>query len=348
MEDKIFDVGIVGAGPAGIGVLKGVKGKYVVFDNGIRDEYLATENETIKKFKLEKAVLKKYDNFVMRTKNKIVKKPMKKYGFSLIDLAKIKPKKHKGKVVDAKKCEGYIKLKSDKWYKCRRVIDCSGEGIVAQKLGFDVKKNKYSCCYFLEVEMKAGNDIVFYMNNDYSNNCSWIYPMGKNKAQIGIAHVVDKKRKIDLKNNLRKAMKDLGYEYKIKKEQYYCYPIHHIKHMVYDNLILVGNSAGQATPAFAEGFSPAINMGYIAGRYPEKYEEEWKKRYGKSYFWNNLILKVMSNLRDDEKDIIIENENKMSEKDYYKIIQSKVDFWLFLKGFSWKFVKKFIQNRINI
>ena len=140
--------------------------------------------------------------------------------------------------------------------------------------------------------------MLFRSGQDYSPaGYAWIFPLGGNIVRVGVG--VGKPESTEDPNERLKQIidKKLGPIAKLGKMKliefhYGLIPNDGLsRKTVYDNLILVGDSAGQANPLVLEGIRYAIRYGRIAGEtaanallkgdLTEKslmpYEENWKK-----------------------------------------------------------------------
>lgn len=183
----------------------------------------------------------------------------------------------------------------------KMIIDASGfQSIIAKSLGFVSQWKKFGAG--AEYEVRAENvqhdNWWLMVGSKYSpSGYAWIFPVSKEIVRIGVG-VGKPESKIDptvrLKEIIEKKLgpiKDLG-KIEVIEFHYGLIPNEGLsRQTVYDNLILVGDSAGQANPLVLEGIRYAIHFGRIAGeiaangiktndtsaRYLGKYEERWKK-----------------------------------------------------------------------
>ena len=105
---------------------------------------------------------------------------------------------------------------------------------------------------------------------------------------------------------------------------------------VYDNLILVGDSAGQANPLVLEGIRYAIRFGEVAGKVAadaikngdttesslSPYEKEWKKAIESKI---NSAVKVQNRwvgLTDDEWDNELDIINELTADEFLDFIRA--------------------------
>ncbi len=185
-------------------------------------------------------------------------------------------------------------------FKARVVIDASGfASIVARELGYVDQWKKFGAGAEFEVKTeKLEYDNWWLMvGQEYSPaGYAWIFPTSKNTARIGVgigkpdSDVDPTIRLNELIDNKIGPIKDLG---EIEKIEFHYGLIPNeglARKTVYDNLILVGDSAGQANPLVLEGIRYAIRFGEVAGKVAaaaiknndtsEKslmpYEKEWR------------------------------------------------------------------------
>ncbi len=197
--------------------------------------------------------------------------------------------------VIAKSEEGQIQFNG------KVVIDASGfASVVAKELGYVKQWKKFGVGAEFEVKTeKLEYDNWWLMvGQEYSPaGYAWIFPTSKNTARIGVgvgkpdSDVDPTVRLNELIDNKKGPIKDLGEIEKIEFH-YGLIPNEGLsRKTVYNNVILVGDSAGQANPLVLEGIRYAIRFGEVAGRVAADairndnvnetalmaYEKEWKK-----------------------------------------------------------------------
>ena len=181
------------------------------------------------------------------------------------------------------------------------VIDASGfQTVVAKSLGLVSQWMRFGAGAEYEVEAETVDPDTWYLmvGQQYSPaGYAWIFPLGKNIVRIGVG-VGKPESTADPTEILKEIIdKKLGPIAKIGKItpiefHYGLIPNDGLsRKTAYDNLILVGDSAGQANPLVLEGIRYAIRFGKKAGEVAasaissgdvsEKalmpYEESWKK-----------------------------------------------------------------------
>jgi digeranylgeranylglycerophospholipid reductase len=226
------------------------------------------------------------------------------------------------------------------------VIDASGfNSSVAQRLGLVNRWKRYGIgaeyeCYCENVDSETW---ILMMGQQYSDaGYAWIFPLSKNRVRIGVGigrpeSNTDPVEKLN--SIIEKRLKPLDKMGKIQPIE-----LHHgfipneglRKSTVYDGLILVGDSAGQANPLVLEGIRYAIEFGMLAGEIGAKslaqnsdkeslleYERIWKKRVESKI---NSALKVQSRwigLRDEDWDREIEILRDMSYEEFLDFIKAE-------------------------
>ena len=233
-------------------------------------------------------------------------------------------------------CTGVIAKSNDKQiqFNGKVVIDASGFGsVVAKGLGHVKQWKKFGVGaeYEVKTEKLEHDNWWLMVGKEYSPaGYAWIFPTSENTARIGVgigkpdSDIDPTIRLNELIDKKMGPIKDLGEIDKIEFH-YGLIPNEGLsRKTVYDNLILVGDSAGQANPLVLEGIRYAIRFGEVAGRVAADaitdgntskaslmtYEKEWKKAIESNI---NSAVKVQSRwvgLSDEEwnKELSIINE----------------------------------------
>lgn len=226
------------------------------------------------------------------------------------------------------------------------VIDASGfNSSVAQRLGLVNRWKRYGIgaeyeCYCENVDSETW---ILMMGRQYSDaGYAWIFPLSKNRVRIGVGigrpeSSTDPVEKLN--SIIEKRLKPLDKMGKIQPIE-----LHHglipneglRKSTIYDGLILVGDSAGQANPLVLEGIRYAIEFGMLAGEIGAKslaqnsdkeslleYERIWKNRVESKI---TSALKVQSRwigLKDEDWDREIEILRDMSYEEFLDFIKAE-------------------------
>ena len=246
------------------------------------------------------------------------------------------------------KCTGVIAKSNGKQIKFngKVIIDASGFGsVVANELGHVKQWKKFGVGAEFEVKTeKLEYDNWWLMvGQEYSPaGYAWIFPTSKNTARIGVgigkpdSDVDPTIRLNELIDKKIGPIKDLGNIEKIEFH-YGLIPNEGLsRKTVYDNLILVGDSAGQANPLVLEGIRYAIRFGEVAGKVAADaiknnntteassipYEKEWKKAIESKI---NSAVKVQNRwvgLSDDEWDKELDIINELTADEFLDFIRA--------------------------
>jgi len=246
------------------------------------------------------------------------------------------------------KCIGVIAKSQDNQiqFNGKVIIDASGfASVVAKELGYVKQWKKFGVGAEFEVKTeKLEYDNWWLMvGQEYSPaGYAWIFPTSKNTARIGVgigkpdSNIDPTIRLNELIEEKRGPIKDLG---KIEKIEFHYGLIPNeglSRKTVYDNLILVGDSAGQANPLVLEGIRYAIRFGEVAGKVVSNaikngntskaalspYEKEWKKAIESKI---NSAVKVQNRwvgLTDEEWDRELDIINELTVDEFLDFIRA--------------------------
>ena len=226
------------------------------------------------------------------------------------------------------------------------VIDCSGfQSVVVKSLGLAEQWSRFGAG--AEYEVKAENvqsDTWWLMvGQEYSPaGYAWIFPVSKDTVRIGVGvgkpeSDVDRTERLDkLIEEKKGPIKDLGNITKIEFH-YGLIPNDGLsRKTVYDNLILVGDSAGQANPLVLEGIRYAIRFGRVAGKIAsnaiksgdttqkslEPYEKNWKKAIESKINSASKIQNRWIGLTDEEWEKELEIISELSADEFLDFIRA--------------------------
>lgn len=255
-------------------------------------------------------------------------------------------KNENGKIV------GVIATQSNqkKIFKSKIIIDASGfQSIIAKSLGVVTQWKRFGVGaeYEANAEKIDADSWWLMVGKQYSPaGYAWIFPVSEKIVRVGVG-VGKPESEIDPTEKLKQIIekkigpiRDLG-EITPIEFHYGLIPNEGVsRKSVYDNLILVGDSAGQANPLVLEGIRYAIRFGRIAGdiacnavkagdtseKFLKKYEEIWKNAIqGKI----NSACKVQTRwlgLSDKEWDKELDIISELSADEFLDFI--KADFGL--------------------
>ena len=245
-------------------------------------------------------------------------------------------------------CTGVIAKSNDKQiqFNGKVVIDASGFGsVVAKGLGHVKQWKKFGVGaeYEVKTEKLEHDNWWLMVGKEYSPaGYAWIFPTSENTARIGVgigkpdSDIDPTIRLNELIDKKIGPIKDLGNIEKIEFH-YGLIPNEGLsRKTVYDNLILVGDSAGQANPLVLEGIRYAIRFGEVAGKVAADaiknnntteaslipYEKEWKKAIESKI---NSAVKVQNRwvgLSDDEWDKELDIINELTADEFLDFIRA--------------------------
>ncbi len=240
--------------------------------------------------------------------------------------------------------------KEDYVFNSKIVIDASGfQSIVAKSLGVVTQWERFGAGAECEAYAEHVDSDTWWLmvGQKYSPaGYAWIFPVGKNIVRIGVG-VGKPESSVDPTVRLKEIMdaklgpiKNLG---KITPIEFHYGLIPNdglTRKTVYDNLILVGDSAGQANPLVLEGIRYAIKFGRVAGEVSAnaiksgdtseksliKYEENWKKDIQSKIKSASKVQDRWISLSDEEWDKELEIIGELNANEFIDFI--KADFGL--------------------
>ena len=249
---------------------------------------------------------------------------------------------------EQKKPIGVIAKSADKEIKfsAKVIIDCSGfQSVVGKMLGLVTQWERFGAGAEYEVRAENVDDKTWWLmvGQKYSPaGYAWIFPVGGDIVRIGVgigkpdSDVDPTERLNELMENKEGPIKDLG---KITKIEFHYGLIPNdglSRKTVYDNLILVGDSAGQANPLVLEGIRYAIRFGRVAGRvasYAIKrsdtsenalrpYETDWKKAIESKINSASKVQTRWIGLSDEQWDKELEVISELSADEFLDFIRA--------------------------
>ena len=243
---------------------------------------------------------------------------------------------------------GVIAKSADKEIKfnAKVVIDCSGfQSVVGKMLGLVTQWERFGAGAEYEVRAENVDDKTWWLmvGQKYSPaGYAWIFPVGGNIVRIGVgigkpdSDVDPTERLNELMENKEGPIKDLGVITKIEFH-YGLIPNDGLsRKTVYDNLILVGDSAGQANPLVLEGIRYAIRFGRVAGRVASDaiknddtsenalrpYEADWKKAIESKINSASKVQNRWIGLSDEQWDKELDVISELSADEFLDFIRA--------------------------
>lgn len=179
---------------------------------------------------------------------------------------------YSNKVIDIINTENFVVIEFDtgKRVKTKLLIDASGTShLVLNK--YDLNQPALYSHSFGRSYLGCHNediDSAYFIASsvDYGSGGGWFYPMGRDRASVGFAMITNSshfpKREIRGKflNAIREVFPINRYLADARPQQYEIgtIPIQRAKQFYRDNILIVGDAAGQATPWTCMGIEPAL------------------------------------------------------------------------------------------
>ena len=230
------------------------------------------------------------------------------------------------------------------------VIDASGfTSTVCKAMGFATQWKRFGAGAEYEVKAEKVDSETWWLmvGQQYSPaGYAWIFPLGNNIVRIGVG-IGKPESNVDPTQRLKELMeKKLGPIKKLGEItpiefHYGLIPNDGLsRKTVFNNLILVGDSAGQANPLVLEGIRYAIKFGRVAGKvsavaiksgktdkdalYP--YEENWRKEIESKINSAGKVQDRWIGLTDEEWDKELDIIKELKSEEFLDFI--KADFGL--------------------
>lgn len=391
--DYTYDVIIVGGSFSGLSVASilsrsGLNILLVERDKkiGLNDNPVrGTFTKTINKYDLMECVLKEYDavNFYgTKSRAKITLDRDKVCLFDSTKLLNILKKKVKCRVltnceiISAKRKNHSVVLTDNNGneYAARIVVDASGRSSVVAR-SFGISKSRVYCkCYIALLSNCNLNskEAYYFSSPKISNGSAWVEPLSEKKCQIGIAdfepYTISNKDSMRssllyLMNDFRASKEMLSHSKIVKgSERCISYPVGPMDTMVLDNVLAVGDSAGQATPLLGEGIRVGLDMAEACARAVELafskkdfsakalgvYEDEWWREYGKFAGWGVLLRHyIAKNFRDKDWNMTIKKLEGLNSQEKEAFLKSRMTYSIFQKVSSFELKKKMMESKLK-
>lgn len=226
------------------------------------------------------------------------------------------------------------------------VIDASGfNSVVARRSGLARNWTRYGIgaeyeCYCDDIDPETW---ILMVGHKYSDaGYAWIFPISKQRVRIGTGvgrpeSITDPIKKLNsIMESKIKPFDELRNIQPIEFHYGFIPNEGSRKSTIFDGLMLVGDSAGQANPLVLEGIRFAIEFGRVAGEVGanslskgctreslEQYEKFWKERVSSKI---KSSLKVQSRwlqMNDDSWDREVEIIQQMTVEDFLDFIKAQ-------------------------
>ena len=235
-------------------------------------------------------------------------------------------------------------------FRSKIIIDASGfSSTICKAMGFATQWERFGAGAEWEVKAEQVDSETWWLmvGQQYSPaGYAWIFPLGNDIVRIGVG-VGKPESNVDPTQRLKELMdakvgpiKKLG---KITPIEFHYGLIPNdglSRKTVFNNLILVGDSAGQANPLVLEGIRYAIKFGRVAGKVSADciksgntdrdallpYEENWRKAIESKIKSASKIQDRWIDLSDEEWDKELDIISELKSEEFLDFI--KADFGL--------------------
>jgi len=383
---KEYDIVIVGAGVAGLmlaKLLNNSKLNILLIEKRDTIKELAnhrygTFSDTIKKYALEKYVIKTYSHFIFLSAKEKANKKYTNGTLQVVDMNTFARKLNLNcdillnyNITKVERKNNIISI--DNKITTKLIVDCSGDTkTIATKLNLieDKISTDMFCTAFemtnCNIPRKALDEFMFMAHLKYSNVGFWFYPYSETTCQIGIADFVSKKIKkpTNQKKDLIKYYKTIHPFNKwlangdIVETVSKIGPTTQLTSFVDDNFLACGDAAGAGTPIVGEGFRISLEMALSAKQTIDKafskndfskktlYQHQQNfKKISKYYKWSTLTRFLILNFfTNKEYDIFTSNLGKLPNKNYFKMLRSEIIFQTISKVINLKLTFNILKN----
>jgi digeranylgeranylglycerophospholipid reductase len=372
-----YDVVIVGAGPAGLSAgwsaaKTGVRVAIIERDEAIGQNVRTSGVTWIKEakaFGIPSELYNPIKNYAFYSPNNFVLKQSSQYEVAVLDVRKtyqflayraasagadifLRTNVTDTLINQDKKLNGVKanSLKEDLIFNSKVVVDASGfYSFIGKTMGLVSQWKRFGVGAEYEAYVDKVDPETWYLmvGQKYSPaGYAWVFPLGKNKARIGVG--IGKPESQDdatqhLLELLEKRPRPLGELGRIIPIEFHygLIPNEGLRtSVVSDNLILVGDSAGQANPLVLEGIRYAIEFGQKAGTVAahavskgdtskkalKPYEYKMKKAIGSKIGAAIKVQHRWLNLSDEEWDKELGIIDDLSAEEFLDFV--KADFGL--------------------
>ncbi|MBU1673743.1 NAD(P)/FAD-dependent oxidoreductase [Patescibacteria group bacterium] len=379
---EIYDVIIIGGGRSGLAVAREISSftqnfKVIEARSHIGcdpNPVVGTFEETNKKFHLQDIILNDYNQVNFYSDggyNAHTQVPT--CIFRPDDLLKLLAKNIEDKIVTDCRVSHFMYLpkkagtalitdKGDE-YRAKIIIDASGPNSFSSRALGGHMPHHWCDCYILQIQNcdLITNECSYFAGDRIANCGAWLYPINSGTAQLGLAdfNISNKVDSLDHHERLLKLLRDNPL---LKKRagkaqiipdsfRRFRYPNGLISDFTADNLMIIGDAAGQATPLWAEGTRIALETSKIVSRVIEhalqerdyshemlrQYQFMWNDQFHWGYFWSALMRDFVPLMKDWQWNILTENIEKLSPEEQSNMLKTDFNFNLIYKLMSPKF-----------
>lgn len=379
---RIYDVVIIGGGRSGLAVAQQIRkftDNFLVIEARASigcdpNPVVGTFQETVKKYGLERITINNYEEVNYYSEGgKIARTKVRTCIFRPDCLLHLMKKGIENKILTDCRVSHFVYLPqkegvcliadSGNEYVARIVVDASGANSFSTRATRKEPPRHWCDCYILQME-NCNLDLhecSYFAGQQIANCGAWLYPIAEHTAQLGLADF-NRSHKVETRNHHERLLSLLKTNPLLQKMaknariipdsfRRFRYPNGLTGDFTDDNLIILGDAAGQATPLWGEGTRVALETGRIVGRIIEfalqerdyshemlrQYQWAWNDYYHQGYFWSALIRDFVPLMKDWQWDILTQNIAKLTEEEQARMLKTEFKLDLLYKLVSPRF-----------
>jgi digeranylgeranylglycerophospholipid reductase len=220
-------------------------------------------------------------------------------------------------------------------FKAKLVIDASGfGGVIARQMGLAKPPASYGKGAEYEIVTRGWQQdkTAILLGSEYSPvGYAWVFPWGESRVRVGVGIIsplskADPLKALDTFINSEDKIAKALQPYSIIETHLGSVPNNgYIDKSFADNLLVVGDSAGQVLGIAGEGIRLALDIGSLAGRtatqaiskadtseaFLKRYETAWTKQYGRSITLNRKVNESIAGFDDAKWDKVVSTLNEV-------------------------------------
>ena len=194
---------------------------------------------------------------------------------------------------------------------CKILVDCRGVSALINNQRDGVL---LSAQYEIYADwIQDGKVEVYFDQIKYPGFFAWIIPSGNGAGKVGIAG-----REINVSNVMEQFLRNKGKHSTIRKIFAPIWIKGPIKNFVSENIVIVGDAAGQSKPTTAGGIYSCGMGGFLAGnsvtKYLEtkeysdlqQYQKNWHAKFGKEFEKQRIARKILEKVDNKTIDMIFD------------------------------------------
>ena len=194
---------------------------------------------------------------------------------------------------------------------CKILVDCRGVSALINNQRDGVLLSAQYEIYADWIE--CGKVEIYFDQIKYPGFFAWIIPSGNGVGKVGIAG-----REINVSHTMEQFLRNKGRHSTIRKIFAPIWVKGPIKNFVSENVVIVGDAAGQSKPTTAGGIYSCGIGGLFAGNaitkyletnehyHLQKYQKNWHDKFGKEFEKQNYARKILERVDNKTIDMVFD------------------------------------------